>query len=194
MLLLSWLACSNPAPSPPLGNGSAYTVYDSGYDTAPGEAGTPGVQVQFLDEEGHPVGDDPVPWTMVYGPAGGWFLRVWARVTGIQSEELPVQVEASALLSETEGFWSRGYRVMLTPEEDGAAYLGAWPQTEVRMFPIDDNPYDLTQFCGRAGQEAPLRLVLERIDEEEPVELVTVEHTVRFLMDPYIVPYCEEGA
>jgi len=188
MLLLSWLACSNPAPSPPLGKGSAYTVYDTSLvDSGQPE---PGVQLQFLDEEGHGVGDEPVPWTMVNGPAGGWTLTLRARVTNLPADELPFALDATALMTETEGFVAEGYRVLLEMEEDGAAYLGPWPQTDIRLFMVSENPYDIEALCAREGLEAPLHLRLERLDQEEPADVYTFDHTVRFLLDPLNEPYC----
>ncbi len=137
------------------------------------------------------MGDEPAPWTIDYGPSGGWFITVRARITGIVAEELPVHVEASAPLSETEGFWSETY-VMLTPEDDGAAYVGPYPQAAVRMFPIDENPYDLSTMCDRAGLEVPLGIDLTTLDDQdEPVDRITVDHTIRFVQDPEMEPYCD---
>jgi len=190
VLVLWWLACADPSPSPAEEEETSYVAYPG--DTTTADTG-PGLGFDLLHEDGTALAGQAARWTMVHGPAGGWSLTLHGELHAQADTEVYLQVSASALADGDVGFTVDDLRLAAATDATGDARFGPWPDPDVRLFPTwSGGKDDRQQICDLAGRELPLVVTLDPLDPDTLAFTpgIEVRGTVELLLDPYDTSAC----
>ena len=166
------------------------------------DTGLPPLELVLHHDDGTPaLPGEALRTTMVHGPAGGWFLQPVGTLGPFDEASLDakgvVYLQLEGATADDQPFSTPSPYYYASEPEAGMVTIGPWPDTDPRLHAEDWQNSET--ICALEGQERSLTFTVRHIEEPDGEPLptptireVTVEATVRFVLDPIDVDWCAE--